>query len=75
METVAESRDASHHSVEPVDELRSRIEALWRYSAPEANPQLQRTWRDLQRLEQMEIKRLKQMILDRIEKGEYPNEF
>jgi len=75
----AEIFNLNHAAGDLVSELRRRLEALWRYgecvAKSEVDPELQQKWRDLQRLEQFEIERLKQRILDQIEKGEYPNEF
>jgi hypothetical protein len=83
METVLEQQTESSptpevihvHDRDLVRELSQRLEAVTRYASCIANAEgdveVQRTWRDLESQELRNITSLKQLIVDRIEKGEF----
>jgi len=58
-----------------VHELSRRLESLFRYAQCIANAEgdakVQQTWHDLESQELANIRSLKQLIVDRIEKGEF----
>jgi hypothetical protein len=70
---LGESRGCADHDHDLVHELSKRLDALWRYDQYIANAEgiarLQSLWRALKRQDQENIKRLKQLIGEEIEKG------
>lgn len=83
METVTEQkrgrlgefRGTTPHDHELVHELSNRLGTLWHYGEcianAEGDPEVQKIWRDLQRHELASIRELKQLIVKRIEEGEF----
>lgn len=63
---------------ELVDELSRRLDAVCRYADnmahSEGDPELQQVWRDLEDQEQNNIRKLKEMIVNRIDKGVFLND-
>ncbi len=61
-----------------VNELSKRLDAACEYGERIANaeddPELQAIWRDLEHQEQDNIRRLKEVIIDRIDKGVFLND-
>ena len=58
-----------------VEELHDRLGAVWRYgeclAEAEGEPQMQRAWREAQSEELSRIRRLRQVLAQRIEEGEF----
>jgi hypothetical protein len=73
MEHLGETCGCADHDHDLIHELSRRLDALWRYDQRIANaaghPHLQAIWRDLKRQDQENIKRLKELIGEEIEKG------
>jgi hypothetical protein len=63
------------HDRDLVHELSRRLESLFRYAQCIANAEgdakVQQTWHDLESQELANIRSLKQLITDRIEKGDF----
>lgn len=74
-EPIEETRPMRLYDHDLVHELSRRLEALCRYAQCIANAEgdakMQETWRELERQELANIRKLRQLILSRIEKGEF----
>ncbi len=74
-ERLRELRGTIPHDHQLVHELSNRLGTLWHFGECIANaegePEVQKVWRDLQRHELASIRELKQLIVKRIEKGEF----
>lgn len=73
MEHMGETCGCADHDHDLVHELSHRLDAVWRYDQRIANADghtaLQAFWRDMKRQDQENVKRLKQMIAEEIQKG------
>ena len=73
MEHLGETCGCPDHDHDLVHELSRRLDALWRYDQRIANAEghsgLQAFWRDLKRQDQENVRTLKQLIGEEIEKG------
>jgi hypothetical protein len=72
-EHIGETQGIADHDHDLVHELSKKLDALWRYDQYIANardrPNAQTLWRDLKRQTQDDIKRLKQLIGEEIQKN------
>ena len=70
-----ELKPSKLHDQDLVHELSRRLESLLRFAQCIANAEgdakVQQTWHDLESQELANIRNLKQLIIDRIEKGEF----
>jgi hypothetical protein len=73
MEHLGETSGCADHDHDLVHELSRRLDSLWRYDQRIANaahhPSLQAFWRDLKHQDEENVKRLKELLHDEIEKG------
>jgi hypothetical protein len=62
-----------HHDHDLVNELSKRLDAVCQYAENIAHskddPELEKVWRELEQQEQLNIRKLKEMIVKRIDKG------
>ena len=73
MEHLGETRGCADHDHDLIHELSKRLDVLWRYDQRIANAEgradLQAFWRDLKRQDQDNVRRLKQLIGEEIQRG------
>lgn len=73
MEHLGETCGCADHDHDLIHELSKRLDALWRCDQRIANaegrPDLQAFWRDLKRQDMENVRRLKQLIGEEIQKG------
>jgi hypothetical protein len=73
MEHLGETCGCADHDHDLIHELSKRLDALWRYDQRIANAagraDLQAFWRDLKRQDQENVRRLKQLIGEEIQKS------
>jgi hypothetical protein len=73
MEHLGETCGCADHDHDLIHELSKRLDALWRYDQRIANASgradLQAFWRDLKRQDQENVRRLKELIGEEIQKG------
>ncbi len=73
MQHIGESRGCEDHDRDLVHEFGKRLDAMWRYDQYIANADghapLQKFWRELKTQDATNVKRLKQLIKEEIEKG------
>jgi uncharacterized protein (DUF427 family) len=73
MEHLGETCGCADHDHDLVHELSTRLDAVWRYDQRIANAaeraDLQAFWRDLKRQDLENVKRLKQLICEEIQKN------
>lgn len=69
---VGETQGAADHDHDMVHDLSKRLDALWRYDQYIANakerPDLEMYWKDMRIQETKNVKRLKELLKDEIEK-------
>ncbi len=67
------------HDQDLIHEMSNRLAALWHYGECVANaegkPEVQKVWRELERQELASIGQLKQLIVRRVEEGEFLEDF
>ena len=72
-ELLGQTRGAEDHDYDLIDELRRRLECVWRCDQHIANadghPNAQNFWREIKRQDQENVKRLKQLIAEEIKAG------
>ncbi|HVW39074.1 MAG TPA: hypothetical protein VHB99_17285 [Pirellulales bacterium] len=70
---IGESRGCEDHDHDLIHELGKRLDALWRYDQYIANaedrPDLRELWRDLKSQESANIKRIKELVAQEVERG------
>ncbi len=73
MEQIGKTKGAADHDHDLVHELSKRLDAVWRFDQYIANAEghdkLQSFWKQLKGQEQQNVKRLKELIADEIDKG------
>jgi hypothetical protein len=73
MEHLGETSGCADHDHDIVHELSRRLDALWRYDQyianAESRKELKRFWTEIKAQEQENIKRLKKLMADEIQKG------
>lgn len=78
LEHIGPLQDVDYRDHDLVHELSKRLEAVCDYGERIANaeddPELQKIWRDLEQQEQQNIRKLKELILNRIDKGMFLND-
>jgi len=72
MEHIGQSKGAENHDHDMIHELSKRLDALWRYDQYIANAdrdsRLQEFWRELKEQETENVKRLKELVAEHIDK-------
>lgn len=73
MEQIGRTKGAENHDHDMIQELSKRLDALWRYDQyianAEGDDELQEFWEQLKDQEQENVKRLKEIVADHVEKG------
>lgn len=71
IEHIGETKGAANHDHDMVHELSKRLDALWRYDQYIANASndsdLQEFWRELREQDQVNVKRLKELLAKHIQ--------
>jgi hypothetical protein len=70
---IGESHGCADHDHDLIHELSRKLDALWRYDQYIANaegcPDIQALWQDFKRQCQADVRRLKQLTAEEVQKG------